>query len=79
MLSDAMLFIFAGSSPQTVHKKVGYLVVGIAVCVILAGVILFVTRAARFVRRERAKANAIESQLMVEALVAEKDTETVPE
>lgn len=79
MLSDTTLFFFAGSSPQTLHAKVGYLVVSIAVCVILASIVLFVTRAARFVRMERAKTNAIEAQLMVEALAVEKDTETTPE
>ena len=43
------------------------------------GGILVAIRASKFVRKERAKQNAMEAQLMIEVREVEKDTETASE
>ncbi len=64
--------------PDILANTMLLFVIGTVGCVVLGGILVAI-RASKFVRKERAKQNAMEAQLMIEVREVEKDTETASE
>ena len=64
--------------PEILANTMLLLVIGTISCVVLGGILVAI-RANKFVRRERAKENAMEAELMLEAREVKKGAETASE